>query len=454
MKFIKYPIKLDPNFSPIVLYFNDFKKRVKESENFEQLTIVIERENGLNEFYETIIFKDSKHLKENLFYLERLTKTLLWLYGGYKIIIVGPKVIAEELEKIYLNGSRVFDSNFMRRVYNKNFEVVHMKEKPKRKTLERSIGKNLDGYRIGFDAGGSDMKVSAVVNGKPIFSTEIVWLPKLNSDPKYHQENIRKAIYLAASKMPKVDALGVSSAGIYIDNEAKVGSLFIQVPEDLFLEHVKNIYIDIAKELNVPIVVANDGDVTALAGAMSLGKNNLLGIAMGTSEAVGYINNDGNISGWLNELAFVPVDVQEDGPIDEWSGDIGVGCKYFSQDAVIRLAIQCGIVFDDDLTLAEKLKVVQELDPKSQIYKDIYETIGTYLAFGLAYYSEFYHIEVVLLLGRVMSGVGGDIIVKTAKNLLNKEFPALGKQILLTVPDEETRRVGQSIAAASLPKIK
>ena len=451
MKVVKYPIKLDPNFSPIVLYFQNFRKRVKKSKH-EEITIVVEREDGLNEFYETIIFSDDEHLEENLFYLEKLSKTLLWLYGGYKIIVVGPKKIYEGLKKIYLEGRRTFDSNFMRRVYGKPFEVVHMENRPESKRIERAIGKNLDGYRIGFDAGGSDMKVSAVVNGKPIFSTEIVWLPKLNSDPKYHKEKIRQAIYLAASKMPRVDALGVSSAGIYINNEAKVGSLFIQVPEELFEEHVKNIYIDIAKELNVPLVVANDGDVTALAGAMALKKNNLLGIAMGTSEAVGYINNDGNISGWLNELAFVPVDVQKNGPVDEWSGDIGVGCKYLSQDAVIRLAETCGIKFEEDLTLAERLKVVQKLDPTSETYVDIYETIGTYLAFGLAYYSEFYHIELVLLLGRVMSGVGGDIIVKTATKVLKKEFPKLGKQIKLVIPDEETRRVGQSIAAASLPR--
>lgn len=452
MKFVKYPLKLDPNFSPIILYFKDYQKRVKESNNFEKLSVVVERQDGLNEAYNTNIFKDEKHFEENVFYVERLAKTLLWLYGGYKIIIVGDKKISDALKDIYFKGIRTFDSNFMTRVYNKPFVVEHSPTMPELKSLDKEIGKNLDGYRIGFDAGGSDMKVSAVVNGKPIFATEIVWLPKLNSNPKYHQEKIRQAIYLAASKMPQVDALGVSSAGIYINNEAKIGSLFIEVPEDLFEEHVKNIYIDIAKELNVPLEVANDGDVTALAGAMAYNRDNLLGIAMGTSEAVGYINKRGNISGWLNELAFVPVDVQKHGPIDEWSGDVGVGCKYFSQDAVIRLAEVCGVEFDSKLSLAERLKVVQELDPNSEIYVDIYTTIGTYLAFGLAYYSEFYDIELVLLLGRVMSGIGGDIIVETAQQVLLKEFPELGKKIEITVPDEQTRRVGQSIAAASLPK--
>lgn len=453
MKRLKYPLKLDLNFSPAILYFNDFKERVLKSVNYQKLIIVVEREDGLNQAYETLIFKGEKHFPENIFYVERLVKSLLWIYGGYKITVVGPKKIFHALKEIYDQGIRVFDSKFMSRVYQKPFEVNYAEVVPEIKISEKSIGKNLDGYRIGFDAGGSDMKVSAVVDGEAIFSTEIVWHPKLNSDPEYHVENIKKAINLAASKMPRVDALGVSSAGIYLKNQARIASLFILIPEAEFEKKIKNIYLDIAKELAVPLEVANDGDVTALAGAMSRGTNKLLGIAMGTSEAVGYINQNGNISGWLNELAFVPVDFQEAGPIDEWSGDRGTGNKYFSQDAVIRLAEASGIVFEKDLSLAERLKVVQSLDPNSAVYQEIYFTIGVYLAFALAFYHEFYDIDEVLLLGRVMSGKGGEIIVNTARKTLKTEFPALGKKINIDTPDEMTRRVGQSIAAASLVKL-
>lgn len=449
----KFPLKLDPNFSPAILFFKDFKKRVLESGKAEPISIVVEREDGFNESYDTFIFKGEEHLNENLFYIERLVKSLLWIYGGYKVIIVGSKTIYEAIKDIYEDGIRVFDSKFMSRVYDQKFEVLHGTQKPILKSNDQPIGRNLEGYRIGFDAGGSDMKVSAVIDGNPIFSTEIVWHPKLNSNPEYHKKYIREAIETAKNQMPRLDAIGVSSAGIYIKNQAKVASLFIQVPDDEFDKHIKNIYIDIANEYGVPIEVANDGDVTALAGAMSLNKTKLLGIAMGTSEAVGYINSKGNITGWLNELAFVPVDFQSEGPIDEWSGDVGTGNKYFSQDAVIRLAEKCGITFDDAMPLAERLKVVQNLDPNSEIYQDIYTTIGTYLGFGLAYYSEFYDVEEVLLLGRVLSGVGGDIIVKVAKETLMKEFSELGKKMNLFTPDEKTRRVGQSVAAASLPKL-
>ena len=448
-------LKLDPNFKPAILYMENFKEEALKSEKFERVTIVVKRNDDLSESYETVVFsKEANRFDDNVFYLEKLIKTLLWIYGGYEITFVGPIELFEELSKIFSNdGKRGFDTQFMERIYEEEFKIVHASEVPQRKQVVKSIGKHLDGRRIGFDAGGSDMKVSAVVDGEAIFSEEVVWLPKLNSDPLYHKEMIRKAINKAVEKLDgKVDGLGVSSAGVYMNNEARVASLFIQVPDDLFKEHVKNIYIDVAKELNVPLEVANDGDVTALAGSMSLDVVKLLGIAMGTSEAVGYINRNGNISGWLNELAFAPVDFQENGPIDEWSLDYGVGCKYFSQDAVIRLAEAAGHKFDEELTLAERLKEIQALGKDNEMFRDIFTTIGTYLAYGLAYYAEFYEIENVLLLGRVMSGEGGQIIVEVAKKLLKEEFSNLN--ITIHLPDEKFRRVGQSIAAASLVEIK
>ena len=451
----KINLKLDPTFVPAITYHKSFQKEVLATSNYEKVVIVVKRNNDLSEKYETVVFNEAENrFDDNIFYLERLVKTLLWIYGGYEITFVGPVELYEKLAEIFSDkGSRSFDSKFMERIYEEEFKVIHAKEVPLVKSGDQAIGKHLEGRRIGFDAGGSDMKVSAVIDGEPIHSEEIVWLPKLNSDPLYHKAQIRAAIQKAVDKLDgKVDGMGVSSAGVYMNNEARVASLFIQVPDDLFKKHIKNIYIDIAKELNIPLEVANDGDVTALAGSMSLGYVELLGIAMGTSEAVGYINKDGHIAGWLNELAFAPVDFQLDGPVDEWSGDIGVGCKYFSQDAVIRLAEAAGIVFDEKLTLAERLKQVQALPEDDETFREIFKTIGTYLAYGLAYYAEFYDIKHVLLLGRVMSGEGGQIIVQVAEKVLEEQFFDLG--ISLHLPNEKFRRVGQSIAAASLVNIK
>ena len=257
-----------------------------------------------------------------------------------------------------------------------------------------------------------------------------------------------------------VDAIGVSSAGVYIDNKAMVASLFIKVAKDDFDKHIKNIYMDVTHKLEeelghkIPLIVANDGDVTALAGAMDLKDNCVLGIAMGTSEAVGYVDENGNLTGWLSELAFVPVDFNKNAMVDEWSLDFGVGCKYFSQDAVIKLALRANIKLDDNLSLAEKLKYVQGLNTStSSEANKIFESIGVYLAYALAFYAEFYQIKHVLILGRVTSGIGGDTILSVCKETLNKEFPEYS-HFNIQMPSEYMRRVGQSIAAASLPKSK
>ena len=340
-------------------------------------------------------------------------------------------------------------------VYENDFEVVISDTEPVAYENPKPVGRHLDGCRIGFDAGGSDRKVSAVIDGEAVYSEEVVWFPKINEDPQYHYDGILAAMKSAAEHMPRVDAIGVSSAGVYIDNKIMVASLFLKVPKDQFDSKVKTMYIDIAKTFgNVPLEVANDGDVTALAGAMSLEDNNVLGVAMGTSEAGGYVDGSGNITGWLNELAFVPVDYCKNAMVDEWSGDYGCGVKYFSQDGVIKLAPAAGIVLDEKLSPAEKLKVVQGLMAEGdERAAKIYETIGVYFGYAVAYYAMFYDIKHVLVMGRVTSGEGGVIIIDKANEVLDKEFPELAKTVKVQIPDEKSRRVGQSVAAASLPEI-
>ena len=456
---MKYVPSIDKNFQPLILKIREFNEKVKKSENKTKLTICLERNQGYNYFYNIDIFTDgSGHDEENYEIVERIVKSLLWVVGGYKIYVCGSNYIYKNLKEAYsLKGARSFDYDFMSGVYESTFEVVNVKEKdlPKEKVEVVELKPNLNGCRIGFDAGGSDRKVSAVVDGEVLYSEETVWYPKTNSDPSYQYQGILDSMKKAASYMPRVDAIGVSSAGIYVDNRIMVASLFLKVSKEDFDKHVKNMYIDIAKNEfnNVPLVVANDGDVTALAGAMDLNEGEVLGIAMGTSEAVGYVDKDSKLKGWLNELAFVPVDFSKDAMVDEWSGDYGCGVKYFSQDGVIKLAEMAGFKFEEGLAPAQKLKVIQKLnDEGDKLANEIFENIGVYLGYTLAYYCHFYDIKHVLLLGRVVSGKGGDTILEVSKKVLHEEFPEY-KDVNVKMPDEKSRRVGQSVAAASLPKI-
>ncbi len=456
---LKVKAKLDPQFTPLSLVCREMREATKE--NGQDLVIGVERNKGYTTVYKTRVFKDGTgHDEENFNFVERMVKALLWVAGGFKVIIAGSDVIGNKIKEAYSDGgARDFDVHFMERVYERPFEVElrPIENAPVEVSGAAPVGRHLDGCRIGFDAGGSDRKVSAVIDGETVYSEEVVWFPKINSDPDYHYQGILEAMKTAASKMPRVDAIGISSAGVYVDNRIMVASLFLKVSDEDFDKKVKNMYLDVCKEIgaDIPVEVANDGDVTALAGAMNLEDDSVLGVAMGTSEAVGYVDPQGNITGWLNELAFAPVDFCKDAMVDEWSGDYGCGVKYFSQDGVIKLAPYAGIELDESLSPAEKLKVVQGLMKEGdERAAAIYDTIGAYFGYAIAFYAEFYDIKHVLIMGRVTSGDGGVILLERAQEVLDTEFPELAKKIQLHIPDEKARRVGQSVAAASLPKTK
>ncbi len=443
---------LDPAFIPMGLFNEAFLKTAKKP-----VSVAVERENGQVATVHTFIHGTAEMAQADTYYMDRLVKSILWMKGGFKVFVTD-KAIFDYLRAAYTTGgSRQFDADFMANVYENPFQIVLCDEVPQEKGASQAIGRHLGGCRIGFDAGGSDRKVSAVIDGESVYSEEVVWFPKTNADPDYHYEGIVAALKSAAAKMPRVDAVGVSSAGVFVANMTRAASLFLQVPKELFDAKVKDIYPRAVRDTfgpDVPVVVCNDGDVSALAGAMGLGENSVLGIAMGTSEAVGYVDDKGNITGWLNELAFMPVDAHPDAMEDEWSGDIGCGVKYFSQDSVIKLAPRAGITLDETLSPAEKLKVVQKLMAEdSQAAQKVYLSIGTYLGHTLAYYHQLYGCKHVLLLGRVMSGKGGDLILSEAKRVLADEYPQYAGKLIPALPDEKTRRVGQSAAAASLPEV-
>ncbi len=443
--------ELDKGYVPLEAFFAAHQALAKKP-----VCVAVERSRGQIGTWETRLIGSPEYAEADAYYMDRLVKFLLWSWGGFKVYICGDDAAAAQIAQAYSPaGSRAFDQDFMQRVYERDFEVVSLPydQKPAAHQVSEALGRHTNGCRIGFDAGGSDRKVSAVIDGEAVYSEEVVWFPKTNADPDYHYNGILEAFRTAASKMPRVDGIGVSSAGVYIDNKPMVASLFLKVPQELYDEKVKTIYMRAAAEIgDVPLVVANDGDVTALAGAMGLGDNAVLGIAMGTSEAVGYVDPDGNITGWLNELAFAPVDGAADAMEDEWSGDIGCGVKYFSQDGVIKLAPRAGIALTGE-SPAEKLKEVQALmAADDERAAAVYHSIGVYLAHTLALYARFYQIRHVLMLGRVMSGKGGDIILDTAAKVMREEYPEL--TFTPEAPDEKTRRVGQSVAAASLPDVK
>ncbi len=456
----KISLPLDDCFRPLALWNRNFSRAVEASGKPVPLVVAVERGDGSRSKFLCCVFpEDHFSAGENLLFAERLVKTLLWTRGGYKVYVGGPPKVGLFIKRVYSRaGAREFDWSFMGpTVSERPFQVIVTSAQKVPPARERSVplGRHLNGCRIGFDLGASDRKVSAVIEGEAVFSEEVVWEPAKQKDTSYHYHEIMSALHRAAARMPRVDAIGGSSAGVIIDNRVMVASLFRGVPRGRFKEHVTGIFLRMRKDWRVPFEVVNDGEVTALAASMSLDVNSVLGVALGSSQAGGYVNSEGHITNWLNELAFVPVDVNPRAPVDEWSGDSGCGVQYFSQVAVIRLAEKAGIDLEPSLSPAEKLASVQELLAKGdERAGSVFETIGAYLGYGIAHYADFYDLGHVLILGRVTSGEGGPLILRRAREVLTLEFPELTRRIKIHLPDEKSRRVGQSIAAASLPRVR
>lgn len=451
--------ELDKDFLPAALWNRAFLKAVDESGAGREFKIALKRPNGSVSVFETkVLPDDAKYTNLNFKYAERLLKFLLWMKGGNEILIAGAPEIAEFLKTTYSkSGARAFDNDIIGiKMYDSNLEIssIELNKMPKSNEGKMAVGGNFDGCRIGFDLGGSDRKYAAVIDGEVVHSEEIEWNPYFETDPAYHLAGIRDTLKRAAAHLPRVDAIGASSAGCYVDNKVRVASLFRGVSDEDFKKHVVNMFTDVQKEWNVPMVVANDGEVTALAGAAEMNDSAVLGISMGTSVAAGFVTPAGNITDWLNELAFVPVDYCESAPEDEWSKDIGCGVQYFCQQGVARLAAKAGIDFNDDMPLPERLVEVQKLmSAGDATARSIYETIGIDFGYTLAHFADFYDYRNLLILGRVTSGDGGQIILDKAREVLDAEFPELSAKIAFKTPDEKNKRHGQAVAAAGLPKL-
>ncbi len=432
----------------------------KEDANL--VAIAWERENGKVYRYDLPIPKrlDPQATKTVSYVVERIAKFIVWSAGGWKLYLAGPDKVVKPVAQAYTKkGARAFDYDFFSSIYGRPVEtcVVPMEKMPEMNEKPAIVKTVADGCRIGFDLGASDFKISALNKGKVVFSKEFPWDPVPQTDPEYHYQKLTAGLKEAAAALPRVDAIGGSTAGTLVGQKMGIASLFRGVkthsPEKF--ETAQNMFFRIEKDWGVPFAIYNDGDVTALAGMITMNKKGILGVAMGSSEAVGYVDMKGRMTGRISELAFAPVDFNPCAPKCEWSGDAGVGAMAFSQQAVNWLAQKYGFKFPKEMKLPERLKVVQAaMEKGDEKALKVYIQIGRFLAHAIPWYNEFYDYENMMILGRVTSGLGGEIILETAKAMLKDVYPEWAEKIDIFMPDEKARRLGQSVAAAQIPVIK
>jgi predicted NBD/HSP70 family sugar kinase len=439
----------------------EFETRAKSHPNGKRATIALAREDGTCFHYFFHLFPHEGAMRtENEKYVSRTLKTLFWIKGGSRVHLHADVDLISHLSSVYSStGARNFDADFMGlKLCGEPLSFIHHESAdslPEPKSEANPLGRHLDGCRIGFDLGGSDRKTAAVIDGEVVFSEEVPWDPYFQSDPSYHLEGIRHSLKRAAEHLPRVDAIGGSAAGNYFNNTVRVASLFRGVTDEAIYENeVRPMFLKLKEEWGgVPFDVINDGDVTALAAAMNFDIHSVLGIAMGTSMAVGYCDPQGELTPGINELAFAPIDDHPEAAIDEWSGHRGCGVQYFSQQAVARHAKNLGLDYGA-MPFPEQLIEVQKLMKlgDSKVAK-IFSDIGSDLGHAIKHYSRFYEIDNLLILGRVTSGEGGQVILDNATTTMASHYPELHERITFVTPDETMKRHGQAIAAASLPRL-
>lgn len=376
-----------------------------------------------------------------------LAKTLFYLVGGSSFLTDSP-YLAEILPKHFApNGDKSFDYGFCETVFGEPMTFTLTDKLPETLWITAPCGGNTLGRRIGLDVGASSIKVCAKTDGRVIFENSYDWQPKLYSDASCHFNRLKNAVNDAYTALcGKADSLGVSTAGAVYDNELRLSSILLGLGEQALNQGGKTVYKDVAACFNLPLSVANDGDVTALGGAKLAGKGKVLGISLGTSEAGGYVDGSELINGWLNELAFIPVDYATDGYYDEWSKDTGVGAKYLCQEGVISLAKAKGFSFDGAATSADRYSAVKKAaDLGNADALDCYKTLGLWLADGILLYSRFLDVDTVLITGGVTSGVGGDVMIEETRRQLDGKTA-----IRVVLPKNENRRFGQSYTATEL----
>jgi len=471
---------LDPNFSPVILGKKKYLEAAKDCK--ETLTWALPRSDGCARYSLPVFSADNELVEASIYLAGVLIQEMIWQRSASELLLAGPEAVCKRLKEAYaVGGQYEFEATSMPNVCGtpeKSFEVkiVEAAELPEAKDTPQVCGKDANGCRLAFDLGKSDIKVVAVQDGVVKYSKETEW-DVTAEDPQYHYDAILAAMKLGAATLPRIDAVGGSATGtISGKNEATWCDIFPNVPPAVYKEKVVDIFQRLAAEVSgnpdIPLKVINDGEVTALAAVQKLeGQGSIMGISMGSSEGGGYANADGNLLGWINELCYIRLDLHPDAPTDAWTkgAHTGISHMYLGQRSATRLAAKVPCIELPEIykyphpemcTIrhechAQVLKLIQTAmadEAKMPEVRAIYETVGVYLGYALAQYSEFYDIKHVMILGRVSKGKGGDIMLDTAKKVLESEFPEIGSIVFHTA-DDHFKAVGQCIAAAALPTI-
>lgn len=414
-----------------------------EERGKSSLAVTIQRGDSLSYTYHSA----TTETEEDFFFMKKMILTLLWIVGGDRVLLKGNhKTIASFLLSVKEDGELTKTFHEMENIFRRSFLIEETDQDFKDRFQDVGIDGSFQGYRIGLDLGGSDRKTVASYNGNVLFQDETPWSPKTEEDSSYHYKGILDSLKKAKSHLKRVDSIGISSAGIIDGNRMEQATLFWKV-KDLDREGISSFFSDfMEKEFpDVRYRILNDGDVAAYSGAYLFHKEKILGLTFGTSLGSGYMEDMHSSLGFIIELGKVPVDYSEDAMSHYSMGIKGSGSEYLSQKGIIRLCKKAGMEYKGDLP-TQLVQIQKGAENGNRKVLDAYEKLGRFIGEAIALYHRFLPFKNVIVLGRVMSGKGGDLMLKSAADLLKEERI----DIHLFSADETFKRLGQAYMAASL----
>jgi hypothetical protein len=86
------------------------------------------------------------------------------------ISMVPPQFAQQIAQRWQTVPTGIFDSRIVGEgMFDHPLEIIATKDVPPEKSSTRPLGRHLNGCRVGFDLGGSDRKVAAVIDGRSGF---------------------------------------------------------------------------------------------------------------------------------------------------------------------------------------------------------------------------------------------------------------------------------------------
>lgn len=403
------------------LLFKEYRRLAQNSKSSGPFVMGLWRDQDCIYVHRDLI---DPQLDQTALYLKVLVKSLLWIHGANRISVQSDLYCYDIVQSFFKDqGELSFERSFFSDLFDSSFEVFSSIQTEIGLAKSTPLLLNSSGVRVGLDLGGSSIKACLLREGKVQATRILEWSPLDTSTIKnglYIVDKIVEIIEGLVADTNEIDAIGISTSGVVMNGELYLSALYRYFHNP---KECRDLVANLQTFYPCPINLINDGEAAALEVRTQEGA---MAIVMGSDEGGGYLAPKAKSLDQIDELAFVPIDLDPMAPIDSWSKHRGCGGVYLS---------------------------VRGLDHFKKLGKNSEECaqeMGKILAHALGFYSYFYSFNKVILLGGVTSDGRREIMeascIEEWNRLNTQELPSS-----FVIPSDQFR-FQQAVTAAKLSR--